>query len=419
VRNSAQRFSSIGRTFARSPLMNATDIRCDNDLKLFGQLLERQEVQQANERIAVLKEEGQLGVRRRLLATSVRLSRGMARSVHKISDKCIERLGIDIPLELYVYPSPHYNAACIAPEAGQLFIMFSSSLLEAFVGRELSFVVGHELGHHLYRHHEIPVAFILQGPERPDPRLVLDLFAWSRYAEISADRAGAHCSGDPRAIAAALFKLASGLSGKTISFDLDEFLSQLDEMQAAPDAPSRGADREDWFSTHPFSPMRVKALQLFHESEFAVAGGTPAESLELAVQKLMMLMEPSYLDGHTDAAEAMRRLLFAAAMIVAHASGSMTEAEIAVFEQFFGKGSFVGSIDIKKLREELSNRIEQAREKASLSQRMQVLRDLCLMARAEKSPTAAARKLLADVAEKLEVRRQFIDETLCGRLDPD
>jgi len=50
---------------------------------------------------------------------------------------------------------------------------------------------------------------------------------------------------------------------------------------------------------------------------------------------------------------------------------------------------------------------------------MQALRDLCLIARAEKHPTAVARALLADIAEQLDVRRQFIDETLCGRLDPD
>ena len=54
----------------------------------------------------------------------------------------------------------------------------------------------------------------------------------------------------------------------------------------------------------------------------------------------MALMEPSYLDGKTDEAEAMRRLFFAAALAQANVDGNISEAEIKVFEKYFGEGSF-------------------------------------------------------------------------------
>ncbi len=56
----------------------------------------------------------------------------MARSLHRMADHCAERLDIETPLELYAYNSPQYNAACFKPEDGRVFIVFSSSLLQAF-----------------------------------------------------------------------------------------------------------------------------------------------------------------------------------------------------------------------------------------------------------------------------------------------
>ena len=338
--------------------MDAETIRCDNDAELYRALLEHRDVIRMNEQLEGRAEKGAVGVRRRLLATSVRLSERMASSVHRTADECIEKLAIDIPVELYVFASPQYNAACFKPEDGRLFVMFSSGLLEAFTGSELRFVMGHELGHHLYRHHDIPIGYLLRGPNRPSARLALELFAWSRYAEISADRAGAHCAQDLHGVAKALFKLASGLSDKLIEFNLTDFLAQVDEMQLEQAEPGQGAPNEDWFATHPFSPLRVKALELYDRSALARNDGMPKDELEVAVQSLMSLMEPSYLEGRTSAAEAMRRALFAAAIAVAAASGEISEEEIEVFERFFGTGAFSEKLNVEQLKAELPARLE-------------------------------------------------------------
>ena len=141
--------------------MIAQSIRCQNDLELSKKLLEHPDVKHIKNMIARMEGKAPMGLRRRLLSSSVRLSREMAPDIHRIADQCIETLGMKIPLELYVFPSPQFNAMCFKPEGGRLFVMFASSLLESFTQGELRFVMGHELGHHIYGHHDIPIGYLL------------------------------------------------------------------------------------------------------------------------------------------------------------------------------------------------------------------------------------------------------------------
>jgi uncharacterized tellurite resistance protein B-like protein len=393
--------------------MNALGIQCENDVKIGQNLLDDILVKRVIDQIERLSEKGPMGLRRRLLSTSVRLSRSMSPAVHKMADHCIEALGVDIPLELYAYASPQFNAACFKPEEGRLFVMFSSSLLEAFEEKELMFVVGHEFGHHVYKHHDIPVGYILNGKQRPPANLALQIFAWTRYAEISADRAGAYCANDLEAVARALFKLASGLtSDRIVSFNLSEFLHQLDEMQAADAEPGQGAPVQDWFSTHPFSPLRVKALQLFHQSGLMVDAGIDKEELEIRVQAIMGLMEPAYLEGHTETAKIMRQLFIAGAIAVANARDGISEQEKAVLKEFAGDRFSVDALNIEKLIKTLPKRIQSAREHASITQRMQVVRDLGVVARVEGKITEKELTIICDIADELEIPRSLISNIL-------
>jgi len=399
--------------------MSTDQLRYQNDKELFTALLKEKDVIRVNEKLEKMEAEGPTGIRRQLLSTSVRLSAAMAPDIQKMADECVERLGIEIPVELYVYSSPTFNAACFKPEAGRLYVMFSSSLLEGFSGSELRFVMGHEFGHYIYQHHDIPIGYLLKGRQRPSPKLALKLFAWSRYAEISADRAGAWCAQDMDGVARALFKLASGLTSNVIQFDLQEFLGQVDAMQAVDAKPGQGAPQGDWFSTHPFSPLRVRALQLFHNSLFMRKDGTSVEEMDVGVQSLMSMMEPNYLDARTDAAIAMRHLLFSGAVVVAAASDGVSESEIEVFEQFFQKGDFSDRLNIDRIRGELSARIERVCQQTTVVQRMQVVRDLCLIARAEGKTTPEERAVLHQIADGLEVSRSFVCQSMDADYEPD
>jgi Zn-dependent protease with chaperone function len=397
--------------------MGSSEIRCENESKLAEQLLTNIDVKRVRELIARAEEQGPLGNRRRLLSSAIRLSRSTAPELHRLVDHCVDRLEIKAPLETYVYPSPLFNAACFKPEEGRLLVMFSSSLLEAFSEKELLFIMGHELGHHVFQHHDIPIGYLLMGPERPPADLVLDLFKWSRYAEISADRAGAYCADDFEAVAHALFKLTSGLSNsKVVRFSLPEFLAQVDEMQTEQQDPGQGAPMQDWFSTHPFSPMRVRALQLFHESALMSPAGTSSAELELGVQSLMSLMEPDYLEGKTDTAKIMRLMFIAGAIAVADAEDGIGKQEAAVIKKYLGPAFSLKTISTERLAETLPARAAAACRLASESQRMQILRDLCNVALAEGDCTSKELSKLREIAGMLNVAAEFVDRCMyCNR----
>lgn len=398
--------------------MQAADIRCANDLALYEKLKNHRDVKRVNEQIARHEAEGPSGIRRNLLSTSVRLTPGMAPEIARMADECIEKLGVELPLELYVYSSPQFNAACFKPEDDRLYVMFSSSLLEGFSSQELKFVMGHELGHHVYDHHAVPVGYLLRGKQRPDPELALELFAWSRYAEISADRAGAHCAQDMDAVARSLFKLSSGLTTKVVEFSLDDFVAQVDDMQAVDQEPGQGAPPSDWFSTHPFSPLRVKALKLFERSEL-YGGSVSAQDLEIGVQSVLSLMEPSYLEAKTDTAEAMRRLLFAGLIAVADAADGISSEELEVFAKFFGKYAFTEKLDIEKIKQTVNRRADQVKQRATQTQAMQVLHDMCVMAQADGGVRASERVLLERVAQALSIPSSFVCQVIDADKDLD
>lgn len=400
--------------------MNAESIRCENDQALAERLCEDALVKEVKDKIDRMEEQGPTGVRRHLLSSSLRLSRGMSPDLHKMADHCIERLGVNIPLELYAYSSPQFNAACFKPEEGRLFVMFSSSLLEGFAADELMFVMGHELGHHVYRHHDIPVGHLLRGQQRPPASLALQLFAWSRYAEISADRAGAFCAESLDAVARALFKLASGLSNSNVvNFDLREFLKQLDEMQAVDAEPGQGSPTQDWFSTHPFSPMRVKALQLFYRSELMHKDGNAKADLELGVQGLMGVMEPDYLLGKTDTAKVVRLLFMAGAVAIANARDDISEEEEKLLKEFIGDDFSLDALNIEKLIDTLPKRMQSVKEKASITQCMQVLRDLAVVARAEGEMTDNELMVLYSIADGMGISRSLVMQSIESDVELD
>ena len=407
--------------------MSSQKIRCEQDCVLAESLAAEPEVIRMNDFISRHEEQQTPGTRRHLLATSVRLSAKISPKIHEMAKHCGDKLGLTMPLELYAYNSPQFNAACFKPEEGRLFIMFSSSLLEGFSDQELLFVLGHELGHHIYNHHQIPIGYLMNQQQKPSPLLAMQLFAWSRYAEFSADRAGAYCANDLHSVGKALFKLSSGItSDKVVQFDLDDFIKQVDDMQDFDDEPGKSAPAEDWFSTHPFSPLRVKALVEFHQSELMKKSGFSKSELELNVQQIMRLMEPGYLEGRTKNSRILRNLFIAAAGHIANIDSNLSKAETALFEQFFTSVDDeinIKKLDLSRLSQLLPKRIEEANTETSKTQRMQVIRDLCLIAKADNPsshhknrPEIAA---LYQIAEQLSVPEQFVSNRLAQSYEMD
>ena len=386
-------------------------LQAEGDRDLAKALLREHEIRTAIERFE--KESGESGTRLQLLGTAIRLTREMAPDIHTILDGCRKALEIESPVESYVYPGAAFNAAAVRPERGRLLILMSSSLLEAFDPDELRFVAGHEFGHHLFEHHRIPLPALLNGRRRVRPDLALQLFAWQRYAEISADRAGVICAGGLEPAGRALFKLASGLKGGRIKVRIDQFLAQIADLKEETSLAGRDekSSRSDWFSTHPFSPLRISAAQLFADSELMRKGGMTRVDLEARVHELMALMRPGYLRERSGVAEAMRRLLFAGGVAVAAASGEVKDEEIQALERLLGPGSVPLDLKPDLIKEDLPSRIEAVRKEVPPLRRSQVIRDLCVIARADGRTDEGELRVIREIAGAIGIDPDVVDCT--------
>jgi Zn-dependent protease with chaperone function len=384
------------------------DLRARGDRELADKILASHDVRRLIERFE--KEVGQLGARRHLLSTAMRMTREMAPGLHAIFDAAGKTLALDAELELYVFPSPVFNAAAVRPEGGRLFVMVSSALLEGFSPEELKFVVGHELAHHLFDHHSIPVGVLLHAAGDLPRGMVLELFAWQRWAEISCDRAGLVCAGGLEASAKALFKLASGLRGDRYQVRVDHFLAQIGDLQeeASKMASADERPRADWFATHPFSPLRVGAIELFSKSSVVTEGGITVGELEARTAELMGVMQPSYLKEKSATAEAMRRLLFAAGIEVALSTGPLTREKRAALEDLLGPGSIPLEVNADAIHADLANRIEAVNDQVPTLRRAQIIRDLVVIARADGDLDDREIDVICKIADEIGVGRDMV-----------
>ena len=147
--------------------------------------------------------------------------------------------------------------------------------------------------------------------------------------------------------------------------------------------------------------------------------GYDPPTLEDKVQQLMSLMEPDYMEGKNDASRAMRDLFLAAAVVIADVYEGISDKEREVLKRFLGKAYAVDALDVGRLRDDLPRRIQEARERTSLTQRMQVMRDICLIAATEEPVSDVEQGLLGEIAAGLEVSDSFVTQCLEASVELD
>jgi Zn-dependent protease with chaperone function len=364
--------------------------------------------------------------RRRLLTDSIRLTKSMAPELVGALAECRETLELENPVELYVRPDPRMGASCSRSPSGLISIALTSRLIEAFSPSELRFVLGHELGHVRWDHFAIPMPLTATIQDYAG-RLVsrpqaLEMFVWSRAAEITADRAGLVCSRDPEAAAASFFKLASGLSSSSVKADLEAFASQVDALVAAPEArkePRDDDDTLDCFSTHPYCAVRVRALVAFSKSaayEQATGhktAGVSEDDLAEIVERDLDLMEPSYLEEKTVKSEQLRRILFDGGVVIAAANGEISDQEMSALRALLGSTTTdLGDIAPEQARKDLDERLADASNSFTLAERAQLLQHLTIVAAADGVVCDEEYVEMLRIAGALEVDPMVIEQTL-------
>jgi uncharacterized tellurite resistance protein B-like protein len=368
--------------------------------------------------------------RRALLTGALRLTRSMAPEIAETLSLCRDVLGYERKVEVYVRADAAFQASAMRCEGSPDIIALSSRVLEVFAPDELRFVIGHELGHLVLDHFRIPMPAVAKIEDRAGPlvarRNALRLYLWARAAEHSADRAGLVCAGDPEAAARGFFKLASGLSSTRVTADLEAYSKQVESLASAPEARQKPRDDDDTldcFSTHPYSPLRVRAVVAYSRSDQykSLTGFGPGDlaiaDVEEVVERDLQLMEPGYLEEKSDEAKSLKRLLYCAAVSVAAADGEVHEAEVKAVRRLVGHEEMWSGVDVEAARKELEEKIEAARSQP-MARRAQLVQHLTIVASADGIVSDEELAEMSRIAVRLDVGPTVVEQTLAASAHP-
>ncbi|MCG5053281.1 MAG: M48 family metallopeptidase [Myxococcales bacterium] len=406
-----------------------TEIRARRDRELFEALRRDRGVEKALARYEEKASGYGFRHRRALLAESIRLSRHMAPQVSAALADCRDALGFREPVEVFLRPEPVYGAFCARGRSGPLVVGLTARLLDEFSPEELRFVMGHELGHALFRHHDLPMPITATiediGGTLVSRAAQLKLYVWCRAAEVSADRAGLLCCRDADVAATAFFKLASGLARPSLQVDLQAFASQIEAIASAPSATIREHDDDtlDCFSTHPYTPVRVRALLAFARSAVLAralgrtGGDMEMEEVERVVEADLALMEPSYLEETTPESERLRRALYLGGVAVAQAHEGASPTELHALRALLGARAVAASSGTDARPGELEIVLAEVRG-FPLAKRAQLVQHLTVIAGADGQVDDAEYEVMAGVASALDVPQEVIDQTLRAAAAP-
>ena len=198
-------------------------------------------------------------------------------SLHKLLARCSEILSCPVP-DLYITTNPIMNAYTVGHR--RTCIVLHSSLVEAMTADELSFVIGHELGHikcghGLYRQLgsllvqywdalsslvPVPGIGLLRIP------LLIAFWEWYRRAEFTCDRAGFLCVQKPEPGMTALAKLAGKVHGFEDEFDIESAIRQGEVHKDVNKLVLVVSILNNAQNTHPFVPLRLKQVREFAQS---------------------------------------------------------------------------------------------------------------------------------------------------------
>jgi len=347
-----------------------------------------------------------------MLGAKLRLTPLLAPRLTGLLDEAKVRLGFDERVELFVGQGPLVNAGAmhaIALEDPHV-IELTSALVERMTDDELRFVLGHELGHLSYRHYRARLSLSAfgvdeRGESRAPALLVRRMESWDRLAEISADRAGLLVVDHRLEVAvSAFFKLQSGLGPEHLRFDMAAFLEQLSLLEKL--------ERRELLAqfSHPATPIRVRALQLFAQAMEAKRELREVDSEVTRIARLMDFVPSEPLDVHA------RDFMIAGALLAGDADlGGMGPEEWEALVELLLPVSADPEAEIERITsvEQAEALLEESarylRENAG-PERFELLASIAHVVAADGVLQAPERAFLHGVADKLSIPKRAADE---------
>ena len=209
---------------------------------------------------------GEKPIRLAFQANAVKVGPRQFPAIHEQYQEVLKTL--DAPhYDLFISQTPLVNAGAYGMK--KPFIVLNSGAVRLLTRDEMTFLLGHELGHIMSGHvlYRTMTVLLLQLATMGFPivglaarAVLIGLLEWMRKAELSSDRAGLLVGQDPETALSTLMKLAGG--GYDNETDLNEFMIQADEYR-------KGGDVADAVfkvlnilgSTHPFHVLRAAELR--------------------------------------------------------------------------------------------------------------------------------------------------------------
>ena len=185
-------------------------------------------------------------------------------------NECVDTLNIHRPYIIISSALSGLNAITFGSD-DEPYIALSPLVVQTMNPTQLKFVIGHECGHvamgHMVYHTVISIASVFASALPIIGPVIntvgtLPLMAWSRRAEISADRAGLLCCGDLEVAQRTLIQTGMPFMNAS-QIDISEYVANSERFLK--DGVLRKISEFD--DAHPIIPKRIKALEAFVNSE--------------------------------------------------------------------------------------------------------------------------------------------------------
>lgn len=215
---------------------------------------------------------GEKPVRLTFQANAVRVTPRQFPKLHGLYAEVCKTLDSPEEYDLFVSQTPVVNAGAYGMD--KPFIIMNSGTLALLDDRQVSYVLGHEVGHILSGHvlYRTMMVLLTELAKLGFPivglaarAVLLALNEWSRKAELSCDRAGLLAVQDPEVVLSTMLKMAGGGSDEETS--LAEFIQQAEEYRESEDvADSVFKILNLLGQSHPFYVLRVAELRNWIEA---------------------------------------------------------------------------------------------------------------------------------------------------------
>ena len=269
---------------------------------------------------------GEKPVRLAFQANAVRVSPNQFGHIHGLYQEVLKTLDAPADYPLYISQTPMVNAGAYGMD--EPFVILNSGTVSLLDDEQLSYVMGHEIGHIMSDHvlYKTMTVLLLNLATMGFPivglaarAILVALLEWYRKSELSCDRAGLLAIQDPEAVMRTMMKMAGG--GDDDENSLQEFIVQAEDYREGGDVADQVFKILNLLgTTHPFYVLRVSELREWIE-------GGDYDRIIRGEYARRDDPDPAYQDDLKEAAEAYREG-------AQDLMGSMSDAAKRMGEQF-------------------------------------------------------------------------------------